>query len=171
MSAIDTILNQPTEPPKKKRGRPTNAEKAARTQQDLTHPHLLPPSQRPLPTATGSSSNNAITPSPLSIATHAAQAAMTPLLRDLPISASTSERSSGKKSRNRAFDSEQETPRLQQAFAEEAFEPAPAPSRPVAAGPSRYPNILSPDEHRLGEGAHKRQQGSPPGRGDPAAYR
>ncbi|CAD0090376.1 unnamed protein product [Aureobasidium mustum] len=62
MSTIGNILNQQPEPPKKKRGRPTNAEKAARSQQEFLHGQpLLPPSRRIPPLASGSS-NSAVAP-------------------------------------------------------------------------------------------------------------
>lgn len=163
MSTIGNILNQPPEPPKKKRGRPTNAEKAARTQQELAHGQSFRPPERAPPIA--SSSSSAVAPGPLSIATHAAQIAMTPQIRDQPVSAGGSESSSSKK-RGRPSNVEKETRRLQQEYGEPP-EVASGPNRP---GPSRYPNILSPDES-LGEAGPRRQEGSPPGRGDAATYR
>ncbi|THX29125.1 hypothetical protein D6C97_04728 [Aureobasidium pullulans] len=163
MSTIGNILNQPPEPPKKKRGRPTNAEKAARTQQELAHGQSFRPPERAPPIA--SSSSSAVAPGPSSIATHAAQIAMTPQIRDQPVSAGESESSSSKK-RGRPSNVEKETRRLQQEYGEPP-EVASGPNRP---GPSRYPNILSPDES-LGEAGPRRQEGSPPGRGDAATYR
>ncbi|KAI4765588.1 hypothetical protein E4T44_14610, partial [Aureobasidium sp. EXF-8845] len=83
MSTIGTVLNQQVEPPKKKRGRPTNAEKAARSQQELLHGQPLQPPRR-APPLVSSSSSGAVAPGPLSIAAQAAQAAMTPQTRDGP---------------------------------------------------------------------------------------
>ncbi|KAG9680434.1 hypothetical protein KCU81_g1909, partial [Aureobasidium melanogenum] len=164
MSTIGNILNQPPEPPKKKRGRPTNAEKAARSQQELLHGQpLLPPSRRVPPLASGSSSS-AVAPGPLSAAAHAAQAAMLPQIRDEPHSAEESETSTSKKKRGRPSSIDVGTLRPQQQYSE-PHEAAPGPSYP---GPSRYPNILSPEEPP-GEGSARRQEGSP--RNDPATYR
>ncbi|KAI4725067.1 hypothetical protein E4T49_07181 [Aureobasidium sp. EXF-10728] len=164
MSTIGNILNQQPEPPKKKRGRPTNAEKAARSQLELLHGQPLPPPSRRIPPLASASSSGAIAPGPISIAAHAAQAAMTPQIRDQPHSAGESETSSGKKKRGRPSSTERETRRSQQAYGEPQ-EAAPGPSH---SGPSRYPNILSPEE-TPGEGSSRRQEGSP--RGDPATYR
>lgn len=160
MSTIGNILNEPIEPPKKKRGRPTNAEKAARSQQEQIRGQPAPPPKRVLPIA---SSSNTFAPGPLSIATYAAQAAMTPQVRDRPASAGASETSSGKKKRGRPPNTEKEARHEQP----EPQEPTVLePSRP---GPSRYPNILSPEED-TGEGSSRRQEGSP-SRGDPTTYR
>lgn len=166
MSNIGNILNQQPEPPKKKRGRPTNAEKAARSQQELLHGQpLLPPSRRIPPlTSGGSSSSSAVASAPLSVAAHAAQAAMLPQIRDEPHSAEESETVSSKKIRDRPSSVDLETRRPQQQYSE-YHEAATGPSYP---GPSRYPNILSPEE-APGEGSAKRQEGSP--KGDPATYR
>lgn len=165
MSTIGNILNQQPEPPKKKRGRPTNAEKAARSQQELLHGQpLLPPSRRIPPLTSGGSSSSAVASAPLSVAAHAAQAAMLPQIRDEPHSAEESETVSSKKIRDRPSSVDLETRRPQQQYSE-YHEAATGPSYP---GPSRYPNILSPEE-APGEGSAKRQEGSP--KGDPATYR
>ncbi|KAI5197648.1 hypothetical protein E4T39_07206 [Aureobasidium subglaciale] len=163
MSTIGTLLNRPPEPPKKKRGRPTNAEKAARTQQEFAHGPLLPP-PRHASTIAGSSEDNTTAPGPLSVATHAAQAALSPQGRDQPFSAGGSDTSSGKKKRGRPSNIDKEARRSEQEH-NKSQEIAPGPSR---VGPSRYPNILSPDEDP-GEVSARRQEGSP--RGDPATYR
>jgi hypothetical protein len=160
MSTIGNVLNQQVEPPKKKRGRPTNAEKAARSQQELSHGQPLQPSIRAPPPLTSSSSSGAIASGPLSIAAQAAQAAMAPLVRDRPASAGDSETSSGRQKRGLPSSIDRGTRPLQQEYGELL--------RPSHPGPSRYPNILSPDEDP-GEGSSRRQEGSP--RGDPATYR
>ena len=159
MSTIGNILNQQTEPPKKKRGRPTNAEKAARSQQELLHGQPLQPPRR-VPTLASSSSTGAVAPAPLSIAAQAAQAAMTPQIRERPASAGDPETSSGKQKRDRPSSIDRGTRPLQQEYGE--------PPRPSHLGPSRYPNILSPEEDP-GEGSSKRPEGSP--RADPTTYR
>ncbi|KAI5267061.1 hypothetical protein E4T47_08139 [Aureobasidium subglaciale] len=163
MSTIGTLLNRPPEPPKKKRGRPTNAEKAARTQQEFAHGQLLPPT-RHAPAIASSSGGNTTAPGPLSVATQAAQIAMSPQSRDQPVSAGGSDTSSGKKKRGRPSSIDKETRRFEQEH-NKPQEIAPGPSR---VGPSRYPNILSPHEAPVESGA-RRQEGSP--RGDPAIYR
>jgi hypothetical protein len=159
MSTIGNVLNQQVEPPKKKRGRPTNAEKAARSQQELSHGQPLQPPIR-APPLVSSNSSGAILPSPLSIAAQAAQAAMAPQVRDRPASAGDSETSSGKKKRGLPSSIDRGTRPLQQEYGELL--------RPSHPGPSRYPNILSPEEDP-GEGSSRRQEGSP--RTDPATYR
>ena len=159
MSTIGNILNQQTEPPKKKRGRPTNAEKAARSQQDLLHGQTLQPPRR-VPALSSSSSTGAVAPSSLSIAAQAAQAAMTPQIHDRPASAGAAETSSGKKILDRPSSIDRGPRPLQQEYGE--------PPRPSHPGPSRYPNILSPEQDP-GEGSSRRLEDSP--RGDPATYR
>jgi hypothetical protein len=159
MSTIGTVLNQQVEPPKKKRGRPTNAEKAARSQQELLHGQPLQPPRR-APLLVSSSSSGVVAPGPLSIAAQAAQAAMTPQTRDGPASAGDSDTSSGKKRRGLPVGIDRGMRPLQQEYGETP--------RPTHSGPSRYPNILSPEDEPR-EGSSKRQEGSP--RGDPATYR
>lgn len=159
MSTIGNILNQQTEPPKKKRGRPTNAEKAARSQQELLHGQTLQPPRR-VPALASSSSTGAIAPGPSSVAAQAAQAAMTPQIHDRPASAGAAETSSGKKIQGRPSSIDKEPRPPQQEYGE-----PPRSSRP---GPSRYPNILSPEDGP-GEGGSRRPEDSP--RGDSATYR
>ena len=176
MSSIGNILNQPTEPPKKKRGRPSNAEKAARREQEITRGQLIPPQTREPPIASGSGSSTA-GPGTLSIATYAAQAAMTPHPRDQPLSAGASDTSSGRKKRGGPPNAEKEARRTRDEHARSESQTLEL-ARPDTGtgtgpshglGPSRYPNILSSEEVPGRRGPM--YPGDSPSRGDPMAYR
>ncbi|GAB7351289.1 hypothetical protein MBLNU459_g1706t1 [Dothideomycetes sp. NU459] len=142
IASIDTILNEPSEPPRKKRGRPTKEEAESRRQAASARGESYPPPRRERPASivagpsAAAAAAVAAAPLPSTTAVLAAQAVMTPPpARQGPHSTDTSESSSGKRRRGRPLKTEQEARKLLESAAS-----------PTQATPSRYPDILTRDE-------------------------
>lgn len=142
MASLDTmLLNEPTEPPRKKRGRPTNEDRQ-RAAIARGEPWPPPPKRERTMSAVAGPS----TARPSSTAILAAQAVMTPPPQQQQQqgaeaqSAETSGSSSGKRKRGRPTKAEQGLSRLQESA---IVSPPPQPT------PSRYPDILTRDEPPL----------------------
>lgn len=133
--------NEPTEPPKKKRGRPTKAEAEERRQAAVARGESYPMPRR-ASTVTAGPSSAPVLPRPASVA--AAQAALGVAPRIVratpppppPPEPTSSESSATKRRRGRPAMTEEEGRRAQETFTLARSGP----------GSSRYPDILSRDE-------------------------